>query len=103
VDFIWLIFAHFIGDFPLQGEFLAVSKGRFWYLMLSHAIIWTACICVALQYLGILYLWKIPFLVIGHMAIDFWKCRKPATEWKYIYPDQGFHFLQCLIVYVVNP
>jgi len=94
---IWLIFAHFIGDFPLQGDFLAANKGKLWYCMLSHCIIWTACICLALQYLGLYSEWKVVFLILGHTVCDFWKTRK--IGWKYIYPDQAWHIVQCLTVY----
>ena len=99
---IWLIFAHFIGDFPLQGEFIAANKGRYWYVMFAHCMIWSGCICAVLDVMGILVWWKIGFLVAGHFVCDKWKSSKPRTPeaWKYIYPDQGFHFLQLFIVFV---
>lgn len=98
---IWLIFAHFIGDIALQSAWQAENKGKRWYVMLSHCMIWAACISIALAYLGIFAIWKVVFLVIGHGAMDSWKTRKPRTPeaWKYIYPDQAWHLLQCFIVY----
>lgn len=100
---IWLIFAHFIGDIALQSDWQAQNKGKLWYVMLSHCMIWTACISIALQFLGIFALWKALFLLIGHWGMDKWKTTKPKTPeaWVYIYPDQAWHLLQCYLVFIL--
>jgi len=97
---IWLIFAHFIGDFALQKEWISLNKGRYWYLLLAHSLIWTACICVALQYIGKYHISDVPILLIGHLICDRWKCRatKDFPTWHF-YVDQTWHLLQCLIVW----
>ena len=97
---IWLLFAHYVGDIALQSDWQAKNKGKLWYVMFSHCMIWTACICVALQYLGLFDLWKVAFLLVGHWACDYWKSQKAQTpeNWKFIYPDQLFHIIQLLIV-----
>jgi len=102
MNFIWLIFAHFIGDIALQSSWQADNKGRLWYVMFSHCMIWTALICAGLQFLGILTLWKVLFLVGGHYLLDSWKSKIPKTaeNWKYIYPDQLGHLIQLVIVYL---
>jgi len=102
VNIIWLLFAHFIGDIALQSDWQAQNKGRYWYVMLSHCMIWSACICIALQYLGIFSLWKALFLVAGHAVSDYIKTRQPKTPeyWWCIYPDQAWHLIQCVIVYL---
>jgi hypothetical protein len=101
-NFLWLVFAHFVGDIALQSGWQANNKGKYWYVMLAHCMIWTALICIALQYLQILTLWKFLFLLAGHFICDNWKAKIPKTpeNWKWIYPDQGFHFLQLVIVYI---
>jgi hypothetical protein len=101
MNIIWLLFAHFIGDIALQSDWQAQNKGTKWYVMFSHCMIWTACICMALQFLGLYAAWKALFLVAGHWACDKWKTTKPRTPeaWIYIYPDQAWHFMQCVIVY----
>ncbi len=101
-EFLWLIFAHFISDIALQSEGQAKNKGKYWYVMLAHCMIWTGVICAVLQYLQMLTLWKFLFLVVGHFACDSWKARIPKTpkNWKWIYPDQAIHFLQLLVVYI---
>ena len=104
MNFIWLIFAHYIGDIALQSSWQADNKGKYWYVMMSHVLIWTACISVALEYIGLLSIWKIVFLIVGHWLMDKWKTKKPKTpeSWKYIYPDQIWHIVQLLIVYFVR-
>jgi len=100
--FLWLIFAHVIGDIALQGEFLAMNKGKIWWCMLWHSIIWAGCICFALEYLGIpTPLWKWIFLIGLHYTIDEWKCKstKEFLSW-HLWVDQGLHMIQCLIVFI---
>ena len=102
MGFIWLVFAHFIGDIALQPTWQSENKGKYWYVMLCHCMIWAGAISVALEYLGLFELWKVAFLVLGHAAMDFWKTRQPKTpeNWWKIYPDQAGHLIQCLIVYL---
>ena len=102
-NLIWLIFAHFIGDIALQSDWQANNKGKYWYVMLSHCMIWTGCICIALQFLGIFAVWKVLFLLTGHWVSDYIKARQPKRDdtWWMIYPDQAWHGIQCFIVYVV--
>lgn len=95
-----LIFAHFLGDYPLQGDYLSMNKGKDWYCLFAHSVIWTGCVCIALQYLGLLSLWKIGFLFALHFLADKLKCMFPVRK-KYLYIDQLFHFAQLLIVYFV--
>jgi len=101
MNFIWLLFAHYIGDFALQSEWQSDNKGKLWYVMFSHCMIWTASICIALQFLGIFVFWKVFFLLFGHWVCDYWKAKIPKIpeNWKYIYPDQLWHIIQLLIVY----
>lgn len=102
INFTWLLFAHFIGDIALQSDWQANNKSKYWYVMFSHCMIWTGCICVALQFLGILAIWKILFLLIGHWVSDYIKSKQPKRDdtWWMIYPDQIWHGIQCFIVYI---
>lgn len=101
----WLIFAHFIGDWALQSEWMATNKYKYWFVMLAHCIIWTGCVCLALECLGMLSTWKICFLYVGHCVCDYWKCwvysKAPFCKQKtyiHLYADQLFHVGQCLFV-----
>ena len=101
MQFMWLIFAHFIGDWALQSDWIAKNKEQYWYVMLAHCMIWTCCICIALQFIGTpIVIWTILFLVVGHGVCDTIKARaNPEGNWWLIYPDQTWHIIQCLIVF----
>jgi hypothetical protein len=103
MDFLWLIGAHFIGDIALQSQWQADNKAKYWYVMLSHCIIWTVCICLALVALDSLEWWHPIFLVCFHAVSDELKARIPKTSenWWYIYPDQIWHLAQLLVVWYV--
>lgn len=101
MDFIWLIFAHYIGDIALQSDWQANNKGKYWYVMLSHCMIWTACISISLQYLGLFTIGNAGFLFFGHWISDLIKSRQAKTpeNWWMIYPDQVWHIIQLTVVY----
>lgn len=98
-ELIFLIFAHHIGDIALQSDWVAMNKGKYWFVLIWHCIIWAGCICIALEYFNSFSLWKPVFLVVGHYCIDLWKCRtsKKLDEWRLIV-DQMLHFIQLIIV-----
>lgn len=104
IQILFLTWLHYLADYPLQGEFLAQCKGKYDYLLLCYAIIWAGTICVGLHFIGILTLWKIVFLLIGHFFIDRWKARKDNKTnalTKDLWIDQALHFVQILIVYFI--
>ncbi|KKM67724.1 hypothetical protein LCGC14_1468250 [marine sediment metagenome] len=98
--FVWLLFAHFLGDFSLQGKLMGEEKQKNCIILLIHCVIWSGCVCVALQYLDILTAWKYSFLFFGHLVIDYWKIKKKKEPYDiYFYLDQVFHIIQLEIVY----
>ncbi len=105
MEILLLIFAHFIGDWSMQHEWVAQNKSKYWFVMFAHCMVWTACICFVLEYLGLLTAWKAVFLFAGHYLMDYWKCkvydRTPFCEqktYKHLYIDQLWHILQCVMV-----
>lgn len=100
IDFIWLIFAHYVGDYVVQTPYLYNNKYKDLYILFIHSILWTACISIALEYIGILTLWKIIFLLIGHFLIDKIKILFPDIKNILLY-DQIMHIIQCLIVFIL--
>jgi hypothetical protein len=97
-----LILAHYIADYPLQGDFLGVYKSKYDYLLFVHCFIWTGIMCLVLQYLDIFAIWKMIYLFVGHWVVDRWKCRhkdnKELGLTKLLWIDQSIHFLQVLLV-----
>ena len=111
MEFFWLLFAHFLADLPLQGEFIAKNKGKEPLFMIGHCVIWAGCIALTLQMLGIeMSIWKWTFLFCGHYLADSFKCKvveiedifnRPLklTKRQYVYLDQLIHLSQLLCVY----
>ncbi len=93
----WLIFAHFIGDWALQNRWMADNKGKYKEVMFAHCMIYTACCAMALRYVGIgekVLMWSI-WICISHYIIDYWKCwieEGKGIVLKYLYWDHGAHF-----------
>ena len=101
---IMLVVAHCIGDYPLQGTFLAEMKGSNHFLLLVHSIIWAGVIYLALMIGGEAEPWKFVFLASIHLFIDHWKCtRKDKSKalTKHLYIDQALHMVQLAIVVVL--
>lgn len=94
-NIIWIFFAHFVGDAGLRPDWIIDRRDRTWFIIASHAIVWTACVSISLKYIGILSLGKIAFLLLGHFASDFIRSKVGGS----VYTDQIWHFSQLLIVY----
>ena len=95
-----LVWLHMMGDYPLQGEFLAQVKGKNDYILFCHSVIWTGCIAFGLFLLGLFAWWKAAMLLIGHFIIDRWKARKQDKSHSLkrdLWIDQGLHLFQLLI------
>lgn len=75
----YMLFAHLILDYPLQGEFMALKKKDNLLVLLSHCGIWALGHCVVLQYLGMYSPGKAWWLFLGHLAMDWIKCHKLSS------------------------
>ena len=88
-----LYVVNLILDYPLQGTFLAEYKAKNNYILFVHCAIWAFGLSVVLMPLGLFAWWKVIMLLVGHIAIDYWKCRglykKWPTKWdtKYVKTD----------------
>jgi hypothetical protein len=104
MTFLTLLFAHLLGDYPLQSDFLAINKGKNNIVLCVHAGIWTGTILVVAHLLGfsvntIDVIWM--FLV--HAIADYCKA-KPVGFYKKMNSlkgglliDQGIHIVQILV------
>lgn len=99
--FLWIVFIHFVGDYVFQSSYLADNKGKDWWVMFVHCVLWTGCICIFLKFMGLYDIWKFFFLLIGHAISDTWKSKTPNRGWK-IYVDQSWHIVQCLLCYFIK-
>lgn len=86
-----LLACHMLGDYVLQTDFLAKTKGENWWHLLAHCVAYTVPFVVAF---GID--WRIGYLLVMHLFIDALKARH------YIgYAcDQTSHMLALIVYYL---
>ena len=97
-----LYVANLILDYPLQGTFLAEYKAKNNYILFVHCAIWALGLSVVLMPLGLFAWWKVIMLLVGHIVIDYWKCRGlykkwNIKDWTSLYIDQSLHIVQVLL------
>lgn len=105
INFLILYFANLVLDYPLQGQFLAEWKSKSDYILFVHCAIWGVGMWLACCVLGLGDWWKLPMLLGGHYAMDWWKCRRKYEKYgigdmQSLYIDQAFHALQTLLCLV---
>lgn len=84
-----LLICHMIGDYVLQGDFIAKTKGENWYHLFVHCVLYIVpfYICFGLC-------WQIAVIFIAHLIIDPLKARwGKITYWQ----DQLLHYLVGLV------
>lgn len=84
-----LILSHLIGDYVLQIDFIAKTKGNNIYHLLVHCILYAVPF-----YLWFGFTWHLIPLIIIHFVVDLLKARyKLVPYWL----DQLLHYLTCLL------
>lgn len=89
---ITLIFCHLIGDYVLQTDFIAKTKGTNWYHLIIHCALY--CLPFFIIY-GLT--WQLLFIFITHIVIDPLKAR--YNKINYI-TDQLLHYI-VMLVYLI--
>ena len=92
-SFILLIMCHLIGDYVLQTDFIAQTKGKNWYHLFVHCALYTVpfYICFGLC-------WQLAVIFISHLIIDPLKTRYNKINY---WQDQTLHYLLCFL-YLIN-
>ncbi|PFD89210.1 hypothetical protein CN306_18740 [Bacillus thuringiensis] len=104
MDFLVLLFAHLLADYPLQGDFLANMKGKNHIILATHAGIWTGTVLIAAHFLGynITYI-DVTWMFIVHAVADYMKAkpvgfyRKLDSLKSGLLIDQSIHVLQIIV------
>lgn len=65
-----LLVCHMLGDYVLQTDFLAKTKGENWWHLLAHCVTYTVPFALAF---GID--WRVGFVLVTHLAVDALKAR----------------------------
>lgn len=87
-----LLLCHFIGDYVLQTDFLARTKGDNWWHLIAHCVTYTAPFVL---FFGIDL--KIAILLLSHIAIDSAKARYKKINYA---SDQLMH-IAILGIYIL--
>lgn len=86
---ILLIICHMIGDYVLQCDFIAKTKGSNWYHLFVHCILYVAPFIFIFG-----FDWRILLLLLTHLIIDPLKAR--FNRITYV-QDQVLHYIICCI------
>jgi hypothetical protein len=91
VFLIWCA-CHFLGDFPLQGDYLSSMKGKSWEHLFYHCA----------EYTGVFVLfahaspWQAIALFTPHFIVDAAKARYNLIPWLWL--DQFLHIVTIVLV-----
>ena len=88
-----LIICHMLGDYFLQVDFIAKTKGDNWYHLIVHCILYLVPFIVVF---GID--WRIYLLLIHHIIVDALKAR--YNKLNYLH-DQLQHYFIIYMLYIV--
>lgn len=93
------IAGHYLGDYGLQTEFQALTKGKSWLINLAHAATYTAIIVFGFGVFDLpLPLWVPALILVTHFWIDATKARWGLiTDWQ----DQLLHFAVFGVIVIV--
>ena len=87
-----LVFCHLVGDYVLQSDFIAKTKGENWYHLFVHCALY----CLPF-YVMFGFTWQLFGIFLTHIIIDASKAR--YKEINYV-TDQVLHYIITLIYLV---
>ena len=98
-----ILFAHALGDYFLQSNYLAMNKGKDNYLLCIHAILYTFAVSLIFgNEISQLWYWLI---LLIHISVDYIKARgitpKIMGDKNALILDQIIHFLTLILALVV--
>lgn len=103
-NMLWILLMHYLLDYPLQSDFLAQTKGKYWYSLLAHSMIYGLGMAFIFKILGVFTIWKAVVLVISHIIIDYKKAtatNKEKALTTYLYIDQILHIGLNILLYLI--
>lgn len=86
---ILLIICHLVGDYVLQSNFIASTKGKNWYHLIVHCVLYIVPFLIVFG-----WTWQLLIIFLTHMIIDPLKAR----YYKITYvQDQILHYVITLV------
>lgn len=90
-NIIYLIMCHLVGDYTLQNDFIAKTKGSNWYHLVVH------CALYSLPFMVVFGIdWRLAAIFVTHMIIDPLKAR--WNKISYV-QDQVLHYIVAFLLY----
>lgn len=86
-----LIACHMLGDYALQNDFLAMTKGANWWHLFAHCVLYSLPFAVAFG-----YDWRVLALLASHVLVDAAKARWQVIDYK---ADQKLHVFVMVMLY----
>lgn len=99
-----ILFAHSLGDYFLQTDYLAINKGKDNYILCIHAILYTFAVSLIFgSKINQLWYWLI---LLTHILVDYVKARgitpKMMGDKNALILDQAIHFLTLILALVIK-
>lgn len=88
-----IIICHLVGDYVLQCDFIAQTKGKNWYHLFVHCALY-----IVPFYFIFGFDWKLLLLFITHIVIDPLKARWNKINYA---TDQVLHYVIAILLYVI--
>jgi hypothetical protein len=91
---LFVLLAHYLGDYAFQSKFIFDTKGKMFYSLFVHSMIYALLVSLCFYFLGVFAFWKFLAVLTAHLVIDKWKSSiKDAkkSEGIYLYVDQALH------------
>ena len=87
-----LVFCHLVGDYVLQIDYIAKTKGENWYHLLVH------CLLYVLPFRIVYGVdWRLAVLLAAHIIVDALKARYKKITYM---QDQIAHYIIAFLLYV---
>lgn len=99
-----ILFAHSLGDYFLQTDYLAINKGKDNYILCIHAILYTFAVSLIFgSEINQLWYWLI---LLTHILVDYVKARgitpKMMGDKNALILDQGIHYLILTLALIIK-
>ena len=99
-----ILFAHSLGDYFLQTDYLATNKEKNNYILCIHAILYTFAVSLIFDNeISQLWYWLI---LLTHILVDYVKARgitpKIMGDKNALILDQGVHFLTLMLALIIK-
>ena len=71
-----LLMCHFVGDYVLQNDFIAKTKGTNWWHLIVHCFLYSLPF-----YLAFGWTWQLGYMIATHIIIDSMKARYSKIDY----------------------